>query len=170
MMGANRIIVRETAISIAINVAISAGMFVALFGLAASAPLNGVRGYAADFVPQAFMVSLMGGLVPGLMMAAKAKSHARLSFVGVRGGAAIAVRALAVALALAVLAGGGIAALLLLLSAAPFLAPLPALALKMLFGALVALAATPGAVRFALADARNDTPTVTNESPYGHTY
>jgi len=164
-----RIVARETAISIAINVAISAGMFVALFGLAGPAPVAGLGGYAADFVPQAFMIALMGSLVPGLIIAGKHRSHARLAFLGARGWRAIAVRSVTAALAAAILAGGSVAALLLW-SGVPALAPRAALAVKMLFGGLIALATTPGAVRFALAGMPGDLPIAMNEAPYGHTH
>jgi hypothetical protein len=61
------VIAREAAISAVINAAISAGFYLALFHGLAAVPVAGVGGFAFDFVPQSFMVALMGALVPGLL-------------------------------------------------------------------------------------------------------
>jgi hypothetical protein len=65
-MNAGRLL-REAAISAMINAAISAGFYLALFHGLAAVSVAGVGGFAFDFVPQSFMVALMGALVPGLL-------------------------------------------------------------------------------------------------------
>ncbi|RZM05464.1 MAG: hypothetical protein EOP68_18110 [Sphingomonas sp.] len=127
---------RETAISVAINIGLSIAFYVALFGLAApAAPVALGR----DCVPQAFMVTLMGTLVPGLLTRREVGGPA----------AAIVVRAIGNALAAAVLAGGG--ALLLLAQATSPIAPTVALAVKAVFGGVLAAIVTPAALRAVLA-------------------
>lgn len=56
-------IIRETAISIAVNMAFTAAFFAAMFGFAAPAPIHGTRGLAVDPLPQSFMDALMASLV-----------------------------------------------------------------------------------------------------------
>lgn len=127
---------RETAISVAINIGLSIAFYVALFGLAVpAAPLALGR----DFVPQAFMVTLMGTLVPGLLTRRKVGGPAT----------AIVVRAIGCALAVAVLAGGG--AMLLLAQATAPVTPAAALAVKAAFGGALAALITPAALRAVLA-------------------
>jgi hypothetical protein len=129
------IVRRETAISVAINVVLSIGFFVALFGLAGpAAPVA----LARDFVPQAFMVALMGTLVPGLLVRAKV------------GGAvgAVVLRALGFAIGAALIAGG-LAFLLVSRLAAP-VPVAPAIAIKAVFGGVLAAIVTPPAVRAVL--------------------
>jgi hypothetical protein len=57
---------RETAVSIAINVALSATFFIAVFGTGRDVPVWSVGGYVLDFAPQGFMIGLMATLVPRL--------------------------------------------------------------------------------------------------------
>ena len=149
-------VARETMISIAINMAISAAMFVALFGLGGPAVVPGFGGYAMDFLPQSFMVALMGSLVPALLTAARAKTRSRLSFLWLRGGTAIIVRSALVAVTAALFAGGGAIAILLI-SGIVAVGPGIGILVKVAFGGLVALGVTPGAVRFALREPRGDT-------------
>ena len=59
------IVLRETAISMAINAGLSLAFFLVAFGLAAPIAM---ASFAFDFLPQAFMISLMGSLVPGLLV------------------------------------------------------------------------------------------------------
>jgi hypothetical protein len=150
---ARRIVARETAISVAINMAISAAMFLALFGLRGPAIVRGLGGYAVDFLPQTFMVALMGSLVPGLLTAARAGSRERLSLLRLRGAIALVARALLVAMLASLVAGGGAVAILLGFGIVE-VAPLAGLLVKMAYGGLVALGVTPAAVRFALCEAK----------------
>ncbi|QOV93645.1 hypothetical protein [Novosphingobium sp. ES2-1] len=55
---------RETAVSIAVNVALSAAFFIAVFGTGRDVPVWSVGGYVFDFAPQGFMIGLMATLVP----------------------------------------------------------------------------------------------------------
>lgn len=134
------IVRRETVISIAINMAISAIVFCLIFRIDQAAPIRGLRGFAFDFVPQSFMISLMGSLVPGLLTAAKTKARTRREVV---------LRAFAVAVIAALAIGGPIAAILYGLGLSE-IDPMIAVALKVAFGCLLALLVTPSAVRHAL--------------------
>ena len=79
-------LVRETAISMAINGVLSAVFYFAFFHGLAKVPVWGVGNYAFDFVPQSFMVALMGTLVPGLLTL-KARAKLGLSSPGAGQGA-----------------------------------------------------------------------------------
>ena len=57
----------ETAISVAINVALSGVFFLLVFGFAGPVPVWGLGAYVSDFAPQAFMIALMTTLVPGAL-------------------------------------------------------------------------------------------------------
>lgn len=135
------IVRRETAISVVINVFLSAVFFLAVFGVAVPAPVRGVGGYAFDFLPQAFMVALMGSMVPALLTARRLRTG--------RSGAIMRRCALVAVLAAALLGGAALA--LLYATDLNRIAPLLALAIKIIFGGAEALILTPGAVRHALA-------------------
>lgn len=92
------ILLRETLISMVINGALSLIFFLIMFDVRAVVPLNLL---GPDFLPQSFMVSLMGSLVPGLLMRKR------------YGGAARPVIRRALLFALAGLIGAGGSALLL---------------------------------------------------------
>ena len=66
-MTVSALIVRETCISIVINGAISVGIGLLLFGLDRPVPSAAL---AWDFLPQSFMIALMGTLVPAMAVAA----------------------------------------------------------------------------------------------------
>ena len=135
------IIRRETRVSIAINAGLSLLFFLAVFGL--KRPV----GFAAlgwDFLPQAFMVALMGSLVPGLLV----RRH---------GGATVASvvrRAILLAVVGVAVAGGG-AFLLCRLPGDASLATGIALPIKIAFGAVLAAIVTPVAVRATLTPLRS---------------
>lgn len=150
----SRYILVETAISIAVNAAISAGFAWLVFGGRAGIGLWGADGLALDFVPQTFMISLMSVLVPTVLTRRRVRSgalpHGESFFRLPRN---LFVRALLVAALATALLGGAAAALLALLWSGPmgFAAGLP---LKVAYGALIALLVTPPALRAALADGR----------------
>lgn len=135
MIDHRAIVVRETIVSIVINAVISAGFFFAVFGLGAPIAL---ADFGRDFLPQAFMISLMGSLVPGLLM----RRHS-----GAPAGP-IVRRALLLAVAGLVLAGGAAFAVCAALGGA--IAAVPALAVKVVYGMVLAAVVTPVAVRAAL--------------------
>ena len=88
---------RETAISIAINVAMSGVVFIAMFGTRGNIPIDGWGGFAADFVPQAGAVSFMGSLIPGLLTRRRVRRGEIPAAVG-RDGAPVLEHALLAAL------------------------------------------------------------------------
>lgn len=77
-MDAARYIRRETRLSMAINAALSLGFYVLFFGISGRVPIAGWSGFAADFVPQSFAITLMSVLVPGVL-AARAMAAGRLA-------------------------------------------------------------------------------------------
>jgi hypothetical protein len=150
-----RYILTETLISMAVNAAFSAGFAFLIFGRRADTGLWGLDGLALDFAPQTFMIAMMSVLVPTALTRRRIGSGALAA-----GGRApsrlpgnLLVRALLVALAATVVLGGTATALL----AAAWNGPLTfgaVLLLKISYGALVALAVTPPALRAALRDRR----------------
>jgi len=58
---------RETGISVVINCTLIAAFYFLLFHGMEAVPIWGVGNYAFDFVPQTFMIALMGTMVPGLI-------------------------------------------------------------------------------------------------------
>ena len=134
-MNVPEILLRETLISMVINGALSLLFFLIMFDFRGVVPLNLL---GLDFLPQSFMVSLMGSLVPGLLISKR------------YGGAARPVirRALLFALAGLICAGGG--ALVLCASIGGVATGLTALTIKIAFGVALAAIVTPVAVRAAL--------------------
>jgi len=144
---------RETAISILISMAISAGFFLMLFGVVDPVPVRGLRGYAVDFLPQTFMVGLMGALVPGVLTR-KRITNSTIAVIATPSfwPGAVLPRSVLMALLSALVMGGGAMAILAALGAAtvPWT---PALAIKVAVGGLVAAIVTPAAIRATLAAA-----------------
>ncbi|UUR09365.1 hypothetical protein [Sphingomonas glaciei] len=133
-MNRHVIILRETMVSIVINMAITAGFFFALFGL--SGPIDGAA-YGKDFLPQSFMVALMGALIPGLLV--RRGSAARIPPVVVR----------AVLLALGALLIGFVC--WWLFARVGSLQPVPALVIKLVYAAILSMIVTPISVGATLA-------------------
>lgn len=131
-MNRNAILLRETAVSIVINSLLSIAFFVAVFGLDVPVP---VADLGPDFLPQTFMIALMGSLVPALLLRRKLGGPVR----------PVVLRALAIALASLVVIGGG-ALLLCLAQGTVLLDPLDALAVKAAFGAFLSVLVTPLAI------------------------
>jgi len=144
---------RETGVSVAINAALSLAFFLVVFGIGRPVPVWGIGAYVFDFVPQGFMIGLMGSLVPGAL-AGKALRAGKVAPLGAgsplpRG---LVVRSLLLAalgaLAGTALSGGALAAL--------GLGQLPwgaALAVKLVWAAGLAMVVTPAGLRAALARA-----------------
>ncbi|MEH3107839.1 MAG: hypothetical protein PGN09_11340 [Sphingomonas fennica] len=135
-MTAAGVVLRETFVSMAVNTVISIGFFLAVFGLGKPVP---VAALGPDFLPQCFMVALMGCLIPAAILRRKAGAAIR----------DVVLRAFAIAAVALVVAGGGAWALTAAIGPVPIAAG-AALAIKALFGALLAAATTPIAVRAAL--------------------
>lgn len=138
---------RETGVSIGINTALSALFFLLVFGRSGTVAVWGQRGYVIDFGPQGFMIGLMSVLVPGLL-ARKALAAGKI--VGVETASTplrrTGVRAVVWAVSGAALGVIGSAALFSLISLSQF-AWLPALLVKLAFGAGLAAIATPAGLR-----------------------
>ena len=62
---------RETRLSMAINAVLSLVFYLLFFGLSGPVPVGGLGGFAFDFIPQSFAITLMSVLVPGLLTARK---------------------------------------------------------------------------------------------------
>lgn len=131
-MNRQAVLLRESLISVAINMVISVAFFLLVFGLGRPMAFADL---GPDFLPQAFMVALMGSLVPPLLLRGKLGLAAR----------PIVVRAIGIALVSVVFVGGGAFAICAMLGEAQ-LAAWPALALKAAFGGLLAMIVTPVAL------------------------
>lgn len=131
-MSSGAIILRETAISVAINGVLSMLFFLLVFGL--TEPVMPTV-LAPDFFPQSFMIALMGSLVPSLIL------RRRL------GGAPWSIyrRSLALAIAAAIL-GGGSGFAICQIQPARLLSPWTALVIKTIYGAVLAAIVTPIAI------------------------
>lgn len=150
-----RYIMIETLISMAVNAAFSAGFALLIFGGRAEIGLWGPDGLALDFAPQTFVIAMMSVLVPTALTRRRIRSGALAPGRGApsRLPGNLLVRALLLALVATLLLGGTATALLAATWSGPlaFGAVLP---LKIIYGAFVALAVTPPALRAAFQDRR----------------
>jgi hypothetical protein len=149
----SRYIFTETAISIVINAAISAGFAFVVFGGRAEIGLWGPGGLAIDFAPQSFMIALMSVLVPTALTRRRIRTGTLKPGNGLpsRLPRNLVGRALLVALAATTVLGG----IAVAISAAAWAGPLgfaTVLPLKIIYGAAVAFIVTPTALKAALLD------------------
>ncbi|MGF7154928.1 hypothetical protein [Novosphingobium gossypii] len=129
----------EQAVSAAINAVLSALFFAVVFGLAPRELAMGAPdGFALDFLPQGLMVSLMASLVPTLLVRARLRREG-----GASGGRLLPIVARGV---LAGLASAVLLAVLALFGPVAQVPAYPALAFKIVYGALLGLACTRVAV------------------------
>lgn len=140
----SRYIAKETAIGVVISVALSVLFFLAFFRGRSSLEWWGADRLALDFLPQTFMIALMGALVPGLLTRQRLRNgglSASGSFesIPVSG---VVVRAVVIAAGTTALLGGAAIALVTMGEWAPIKWE-HALMLKMIYGGLVAAIATP---------------------------
>lgn len=148
-----RYIAIETCISIAINVIFSALFMIAVFGRSPLIGLWGAHGLALDFIPQTFMISAMSVLVPTLLTRRRARRG--ILEIKSRGTARIVnhlgVRVLLIASLLTMILSGVALAILALSWAGPlrFWQVFP---MKLLYGGVVALIATPIGLSIALSE------------------
>jgi hypothetical protein len=149
-----RYIARETMISMIINVGFSAAFFFLVFGRAQHIDLWGAHGFALDYFPQTFMITLMSVIVPTLITRkrlAGGRVARRESALGARLPRGVILRALL----LAAVACVTLAALAVLITAS-FWSDEPAytnlLLLKLAYGAAVAAIMTPIALAAALSE------------------
>ncbi|WCT76810.1 hypothetical protein [Novosphingobium humi] len=142
---------RETGVSMVINAVLTLAFFLLVFGRGGAVPVWGVGAYVFDFVPQGFMIGLMGSLVPGAL-AGKARRAGKVAALGVASPwpANLILRSLLLALcgALAGVVLSGAALTLLGLVRLPWGAGLAA---KLVWAGLLAAMVTPVSLRKALA-------------------
>lgn len=136
-------IVKETAVSSLINMTISAGFFVLLFGNVDAVPFRGAGNLIFDGLPQGFMIGAMSALVPVLLV--RKRLGSAMPFVGTR---VLVMRALAAGL-LGVAVIVGLTTLLSLVAAEPQIAFALALAFKMIAGGAVGAMTTLTSLRLA---------------------
>jgi hypothetical protein len=149
-----RYVAIETAISVVINVGFSALFFYLVFGRSEHIELWGPHGFALDYLPQTFMVTLMGVIVPTILTRKRVKGGRvarRESALGARLPRGLILRAILLA-GVACVVLGGVAVWV----TASFWSGEPAhsnlLALKMAYGGVVATVMTPIGLIAALSD------------------
>ena len=134
---------RETLISMAINGTLSLLFFLIVFGRTNPVPVWGPGMWVFDFLPQSFMIALMGTLVPGAITARRLKTGVlQPSAATSRRPRALVLRALLLAMLSAVL-GTGLVALLSLAIGLVTLDWTMALVLKVAYGLALAGIVTP---------------------------
>jgi len=148
-----RYFVTETGVSIVINVLISALFMVMVFGHSAGIELWGGHGLAVDFIPQTFMIAAMSVLVPTLLTRQRIKRGVLVRSAGepprLLGNLALRVVVVAIVLTITLGAAG------VLILDALWTRPLQfweAFPLKLLYGGIVALIATPIGLYIALSE------------------
>ena len=148
-----RYIVTETTVSILINVLISALFMVIVFGRSTVIELWGGHGLAVDFIPQTFMIAAMSVLVPTLLTRQRIKRGVlvRSPVERPRLLGNLALRVIAVAIVLTVALGTAGVLILAVLWTRP-LHFWEAFPLKLLYGGIVALIATPIGLYIALCE------------------
>jgi hypothetical protein len=152
MQTQTRYILVETAISIFINVLISALFMALVFGKLDRIELWGPHGLALDFAPQTFMISLMSVLIPTAIARRRLRMRRIAGYSGVQGIDWLRNmwwRALFIAFSLTVTLGAVSVGVVAVIWKGPvgFWTAFP---FKLLYGALVALIATSMALRIAL--------------------
>lgn len=131
----SRYLLKEATVSALINAIISTAFFFGFFSGIDPIPIWGKGGYALDFLPQSFAVALMSALVPGLL-ARKAIAAGRFGAMGAPRLSRVFMRSVAWAIA-GLVAGAGLATIVLLLTGVNTVSALSGLALKIVYGALL---------------------------------
>lgn len=131
-MTVSTLIIRETLISIVINCGISVGACLLVFGLDRPVPASPL---AWNFLPQSFMIALMGSLVPALLL--RKRLNAGVGDI-VRCSIAMAIGAAVII--------GGVAAVLTQMLVERSMAAGSVLLLNATFGAILAALVTPSAL------------------------
>ena len=155
MVSATSHIAKETCVSIAINAILSMVFFLLVFGPSEPAPVWGFGNYVFDFLPQSFMIAFMSALVPGTLALRKLRTG---QIDVLPGKSRLPNALLARAFLLAVISsifGVAAAAALLELSGQEMVAWGPAFAIKIAYGALLAVIVTPIGLRATLCGFRS---------------
>lgn len=135
-------IAREMAVSAAINAVISVGFFVAVFGFGASIEIWGLGKFAFDFLPQSFAVAFFASFVPSLL-ARKAMLAGTLASASKPAPSTSSLFAKSILVGVAaVILGAALWASILWASGAAMIAPIPAFALKLVYGAALGAVVT----------------------------
>jgi hypothetical protein len=131
----SRYIARETAVSASVNAAISVGFFVAVFGFAGSVTIWGAGNFAFDFLPQTFAVTFFASLAP-VLLARKAIRAGKIACARspLPGLVTLVMRSALFAIAI-MFAGAAAWTALLLVTGAVAIDTIPALAIKVAYGA-----------------------------------
>ncbi len=149
-MSAKQYILRETVVSIFINIIINSGVFLLVFGLAGPIPVWGMGKLAFGVVPQAFMIGLMITLISGSLTTMKLRKGRIARYEGWSMlPRSLIGSALTVAVASAVICAG-LACALLFLVAPSELSWLNAFIFNLIFSGLVAFVVTPVVLRSAM--------------------
>lgn len=135
---------RETAIGVVASMVAGTIAFLVVFGWGKPVPVRGLSGFAVDFLPQTFMIVLMGSLVPGLLTARRVRTGKIAALSGARRISVVARSVIVALSAMAVFGGGALAASML--SGATVLDARAAFLLKLAYSGCIALAITPSAV------------------------
>ncbi len=142
---------RETLVSMAINGVLSLVFFLIVFGRASDIPLWGVGNWVFDYLPQGFMITLMSTLVPGALTAKRLKVGAlQPSSQKSRLPRSLVLRALLLSI-IAAPVGAALIATIALASGVEVLDWMPALLIKVIYGAILGAVVTPSGLRSALA-------------------
>jgi hypothetical protein len=148
-----RYINQESVISAVINALLSLAACWLVFGRGGTAVIADAKAFAVDFLPQAFVLSLMSTLIPGAVTRRRIRTG---QIPAVAGGTSrlpqnLLLRALVIALGAALLGGGAA----LLATRLLWQGPLPlgqAYVLKVVFGVMLAIPVTRIGLRATLAD------------------
>jgi hypothetical protein len=162
MSGAGAYVRRETYVSMAINAVLSLAFYILFFGLSGRAPIGGTGGFAFDFIPQSFAITLMSVLVPGFLTIRKLAAGKLAPEAGRTAlPRALWLRALLMAAAAALASAAG--ALVLILVAGSATLPWPTgAAIKIVYGMVLAGIVTPIGLHAAL---RHGAPSPLNFRP-----
>jgi hypothetical protein len=148
-----RYVITETTVSICINVLISALFMGLVFGRNTWIELWGGHGLAVDFIPQTFMISAMSVLVPTLLTRRRLARGVLVRSPGGRaplpGNLALRVMVLAIGLTLTLGAAGVLILDLFWTRPLHFWEVFP---MKLVYGGIVALIATPIGLYIALSE------------------
>lgn len=149
-MDAVQYVRRETGVGVIMASVLTVLVFFVVFGGLAEIPTWGRSGWVFDFVPQSFMIALMGTLIPGVLAQRKLRAGVVMSLPGtMRLPRNLVVRALILAVVSAVL-GTALVAVVTFAAQQESLAFGVALMLKVAYGALLAALITPLGLRAAL--------------------
>lgn len=149
-MDAVQYVRRETGVGVVMASVLTVLVFFAVFGGLAEIPTWGRSGWVFDFVPQSFMIALMGTLIPGVLAQRKLRAGVVMSLPGtMRLPRNLVVRALILAVVSAVLGTALVAAVAFAAQQESLAFPV-ALVLKVAYGALLAALITPLGLRAAL--------------------